>query len=37
MPSWKSSSPKAIAVCTTPVPSSVVTKSAVSTVWPFSP
>ena len=36
-PRRKSSSPKASAVCTTPVPSSVVTKSAGSTVWPFAP
>ena len=36
-PSAKSSSPKAIAVWTRPVPSSVVTKSASSTVWPRGP
>jgi hypothetical protein len=36
-PSRKSSSPNAIAVCTMPVPSSADTKSAGSTVWPFSP
>ena len=36
-PSRKSSSPNAIEVCTTPVPSSAVTKSAGRTVWPFGP
>ncbi len=36
-PSAKSSSPKASAVWTMPVPSSVVTKSAGSTVWLRSP
>ena len=36
-PRRKSSSPKAIAVWTRPVPSSVVTKSASRTVWPRGP
>ena len=36
-PRAKSSSPKASAVCTIPVPSPVVTKSAGSTVWLRSP
>ena len=38
--SWpirKSSSPNEIDVCTTPVPSSALTKSAGTTVWPFGP
>ena len=38
--SWpirKSSSPNEIEVCTTPVPSSALTKSAGTTVWPRSP
>ena len=33
----KSSSPKAAPVCTTPVPSSIETKSPGSTVCPFGP
>ncbi len=36
-PIRKSSSPNEIDVCTTPVPSSALTKSAGTTVWPFGP